>query len=140
MATTLRLDIEEEELPFDFLGVSCADAGHRFCWNLNRKLGTRLAFHIELEVTHKKRPPTRHCVWRHEDELGGWSFDVVWNRSPEGAMIPTLVHFDYLLRIESMIGEQAERLMDSLRSMRRVAACFPVEASSVEGHAVLHYE
>ena len=31
-------------------------------------------------------------------------------------MIPTLVHFDYLLRIESMIGEQAERLMDSLRS------------------------
>jgi hypothetical protein len=55
-------------------------------------------------------------------------------------MIPTLVHFDYLLRIQSMIGEQAEELMKSLRSMRRVAACFPVEAAKVQGHAVLHYE
>ncbi len=140
MAVTLRLDIEEEDLPFDFLGVSCTDAGHRFCWNLNRALGTELSFHQELHVQHKKRPPTKHCVWRHEDEFGGWTFDVVWNRSPEGAMIPNLVHFDYLLRIESIIGEQANRLMDSLRTMRRVAACFPVEASAVRGHEVLYYE
>ena len=55
MATTHRLDIEEEDFPFDFLGVSCADAGHRFCWNLNRNLGTRLTFHSELQVIHKKR-------------------------------------------------------------------------------------
>ena len=55
-------------------------------------------------------------------------------------MVPNLVHFDYLLRIESIIGEQAEQLMGSLRSMRRVAACFPVESASVKGHEVLHYE
>lgn len=140
MAATLRLDIEEEDAHFDFLGVSCADAGHRFCWNLNRTLGTRLTFHDELEVFHKRRPTTHHCVWRHEDTLGGWTFDVVWNRSPEGAMIPTLVHFDYLLRIDSIIGEPAEELIDTLRSMRRVAACFPVDTASIPDHEVLHYE
>lgn len=140
MATTLRLDIEDEEFPYDLLGVSCADAGHRFCWNLNRKLNTRLAFYDEVEVVHKRRPTTRHCVWRHEDELGGWTFDVVWNRSPEGAMIPSLVHFDFLLRIETIIGEQADELMNKLRSMRRVAACFPVDAGRLQGHEVLHYE
>ena len=140
MAITLRLDIEDEEPPYDFLGVSCTDAGHRFCWNLNRTLDTCLAFHEEIEVVHKKRPPTRHCVWRHTDELGGWTFDVIWNRSPDGAMIPNLVHFDFLLRIESMIGEKAENLMDQLRSMRRVAACFPVEVASIRGHEALYYE
>ena len=140
MAITLRLDIEDEEVPYDFLGVSCTDPGHRFCWNLNRQLDTRLVFHDEIEAVHKRRPSTRHCVWRHTDELGGWTFDVIWNRSPEGAMIPNLVHFDYLLRIESMIGAKAQNLMDQLRSMRRVAACFPVEMANIRDQELLHYE
>ena len=103
--------------------LSCTDAGHRFCWNLNRTLDTQLTFHEEVEAVHKRQPPTRHCVWRHTDELGvdlrchlepvaGWGND------------PQPGHFDFLLRIESMIGEKAENLMDQLRSMRRVAACF----------------
>lgn len=137
---TQKLDIGEEENPFAFLGVSCADAGHRFCWSLNRKLGTHLGFHDELEVTHKRRPMTRHCVWRHEDVEEGWTFDVIWNRVPEGAMVPTLVHFDYLLRIESFMGERTELLMDTLRKMRRVAACFPVDTAAITQQEVLYYE
>ena len=137
---TLQLDIGEDFSPHAFLGVSCPDAGHRFCWNLNRTLGTRLGFHDELEVTHKKRPVTRHCVWRHEDDDEGWTFDVIWNRVPEGAMIPTLIHFDYLLRVESMVGERSGDLIAALRSMRRVAACFPVDAAAISHHEVLYYE
>ena len=137
---TLQLDIGDEAVPFAFLGVSSPDAGHRFCWNLNRTMGSRLAFHMELEVTHKKRPATRHCVWRHEEMEEGWTFDVIWNRVPEGAMIPTLVHFDYLLRVESIFGEKTESLMETLRSMRRVAACFPVDTSSITQQEVLYYE
>ena len=64
---TVQLDIGDETIPYAFLGVSCTDAGHKFCWNLNRTLGTHLGYHVELEVTHKKkRPMTRHCVWRHK--------------------------------------------------------------------------
>ena len=137
---TLQLDIGDDSVPFAFLGVSCPDAGHRFCWNLNRSLGTHLAFHQELEVTHKKRAATRHCIWRHEEEDEGWTFDVIWNRVPEGAMIPTLVHFDYLLRVESMFGERTEGLMEGLRSMRRVAACFPIDATAITQQEVLYYE
>ena len=137
---TVQLDIGDDVVPFAFLGVSCSDAGHKFCWNLNRNMGTHLGFHHELEVTHKKRPVTRHCVWRHQDDNEGWTFDVIWNRVPEGAMIPTLVHFDYLLRVESMMGERTDMLMESLRSMRRVAACFPVAASAITQPEVLYYE
>ncbi|MBL6644944.1 MAG: hypothetical protein ISP55_00650 [Flavobacteriales bacterium] len=137
---TVQLDIGDDIVPFAFLGVSCSDAGHKFCWNLNRNMGTHLGFHHELEVTHKKRPVTRHCVWRHQDDNEGWTFDVIWNRVPEGAMIPTLVHFDYLLRVESMMGERTDMLMESLRSMRRVAACFPVAASAITQPEVLYYE
>ncbi len=137
---TLQLDIGDDSVPFAFLGVSCPDAGHRFCWNLNRSLGSHLAFHMELEVTHKKRAATRHCIWRHEEEEEGWTFDVIWNRVPEGAMIPTLVHFDYLLRVESMFGERTEGLMEALRSMRRVAACFPLDATAITQQEVLYYE
>jgi hypothetical protein len=95
---------------------------------------------MELEVTHKKRAATRHCIWRHEEEEEGWTFDVIWNRVPEGAMIPTLVHFDYLLRVESMFGERTEGLMEALRSMRRVAACFPLDATAITQQEVLYYE
>jgi hypothetical protein len=137
---TLQLDIGDDAVPFVFLGVSCSDAGHRFCWNLNRTLGTRLAFHEELEVVHKRRPVTKHCVWRHEDEGEGWTFDVIWNRVPEGAMIPTLVHFDYLLRVESMFGERSDALLEGLRTMRRVAACFPVDTAAITQQEVLYYE
>lgn len=137
---SVQLDIGDDIVPFAFLGVSCSDAGHKFCWNLNRNMGTHLGFHHELEVTHKKRPVTRHCVWRHQDDNEGWTFDVIWNRVPEGAMIPTLVHFDYLLRVESMMGERTDMLMESLRSMRRVAACFPVAASAITQPEVLYYE
>ena len=137
---TVQLDIGDDIVPFAFLGVSCSDAGHKFCWNLNRNMGTHLGFHHELEVTHEKRPVTRHCVWRHQDDNEGWTFDVIWNRVPEGAMIPTLVHFDYLLRVESMMGERTDMLMESLRSMRRVAACFPVAASAITQPEVLYYE
>ena len=137
---TVQLDIGDDVVPFAFLGVSCSDAGHKFCWNLNRNMGTHLGFHHELEVTHKKRPVTRHCVWRHQDDNEGWTFDVIWNRVQEGAMIPTLVHFDYLLRVESKMGERTDMLMESLRSMRRVAACFPVAASAITQPEVLYYE
>lgn len=137
---TTQLDIGDETIPYAFLGVSCADAGHRFCWSLNRQLGTHLEFHQELEVTHKRRPETRHCVWRHEDDDEGWTFDVIWNRLPEGAMIPTLVHFDFLLRIESLMGERTDALMDTLRKMRRVAACFPVDTIAITQQEVLHYD
>jgi hypothetical protein len=137
---TTQLDIGDETIPYAFLGVSCADAGHRFCWSLNRELGSYLVFHQELEVTHKKRPATRHCVWRHEDDDEGWTFDVIWNRVPEGAMIPTLVHFDFLLRIESLMGVRTDALMDTLRKMRRVAACFPVDTTAITQQEVLHYE
>ena len=37
---TVQLDIGDETIPYAFLGVSCTDAGHKFCWNLNRTLGT----------------------------------------------------------------------------------------------------
>ena len=138
---TVQLDIGDETIPYAFLGVSCTDAGHKFCWNLNQTLGTHLGYHTELEVIHKKkRPKTRHCVWRHEDEEEGYTFDVIWNRVPEGAMIPTLVHFDYLIRVESMMGERAATLMEALRSMRRVAACFPVAAPAITQPEVLYYE
>lgn len=137
---TLQLDIGEETVPHQFLGVSCSDAGHRFCWNLNRTLGYHLGFHHELEVTHKRGPETRHCVWRHEDDVEGWTFDVIWNRVPEGAMVPTLVHFDYLLRVESFLEGRAEKLMGSLRSLDRVAACFAVDRASIAHHEVLYYE
>lgn len=137
---TQQLDIGDEPVPYAFLGVSCPDAGHRFCWNLNLKLGTQLAFLQELEVVHKRKPATRHCIWRHEDGEEGWTFDVIWNRVPEGAMVPTLVHFDYLVRVESILGERAEALLDALRSMRRVAACFPVDASSITQQEVLYYD
>ena len=137
---TLTLDIGDDSTPHAFLGVSCSDAGHRFCWNLNRTLGTSLGFHDELEVTQKRRPATRHCIWRHEDEAEGWTFDVIWNRTPEGTMIPTMVHFDYLLRIESVSGDRTESLMEAVRSLNRVAACFRVETKAITRQEVLYYE
>lgn len=55
-------------------------------------------------------------------------------------MIPTLVHFDYLLRIESFSGDRTESLMEAVRSLSRVAACFRVEPKAITRQEVLYYE
>jgi hypothetical protein len=38
------------------------------------------------------------------------------------------------------MGERTDALMDTLRKMRRVAACFPVDTTAITQQEVLHYE
>jgi hypothetical protein len=124
MATTLRLDIEEE-YTFKVIGVTCADEGARFCGNVNRSLGVDLAYHGEIEAENRAGRTT-HAIWRHED-LREWTLDVVWNRMADGAMIPVLQHFDFLVRVESHFGDHGQELLKSLRLVRNVTSCFAVE-------------
>lgn len=135
--TKLRLDVEED-YPFKVIGICSADEGYMFCGHVNRALRIDLEYHAEIEAD-SRAGRSYHAIWRHHDATK-WTLDVVWNRTVEGAMIPVLQHFDFLLRVESYSGDPTESLLHSLRKMRTVTSCFSVDLEPLPARNYLDFD
>jgi hypothetical protein len=104
----------EDEYDFEIIGVSSHEKDYRLAWSLNKTLGWRLV-RIQDAVIEGKRSTTHHARFRWTHPVDQTVFTLIDNKTPEGTLMPDLLQFDYLLKIEQPVESTMKKLQEGLR-------------------------
>lgn len=131
------------ELEFDYsfllFGISCHDSSHRLCWYLNRALGLRLGMTGEHEVPHRGER-SKHLLYQFASEDTEERWSLLSNHSENGMVAPELKQFDYLLKVEEDDQVDISEVLEKIRNIPLVIACYTLDANTLKSRDNLIFD
>jgi hypothetical protein len=107
------------------IGISCHEKEYRLAWSLNQLLGWNLA-RVEDVLNPDQKTHCEHACFVFEDEEMRTVFTLVENATSQGALLPELLKWDYLLKIEYNVEIDSDQLLRTIRKSPFVLAAIPL--------------
>jgi hypothetical protein len=112
---------------------------HTLCWHLNRALRLNLAYTGEQQVIRRGNG-TSYSFFSFEDELTYARWHVVANKDGNRLLLPELARYDYIVKVEEYDHVNQSALLNELRGLAPVLACYEFVINEVKSKENLIFE
>lgn len=132
----LDLGIDED---FELIGISSHEKDYRLAWALNRSMNWSLTRITDIELSLKSQVSI-HAQFQFEHPVDGHLYTLIDNKTENGYLIPELIQFDYLIKIDQASAAMDDDFYKGLRKTPFVLAVYPVDLAKVKSKQNLFYQ
>lgn len=120
------LNIEEDEIDFDMLGICSALNDYRMAWEINHLLDIKLKKSDKKfkNIPKKKAIPSFHGMYNYEDESLRTGYFLIKNKSISTFLIPELSQIDFLLFLKNPHPINLDEWVEKIKQCHFIQAAF----------------
>lgn len=110
------LELEDEGIDFDLVGICSSLSDYRMAWEINQKLNIHLKKAIAPYINKiKNKPDSSHGVYHFEDDNYRMHYFLIKNKSINQYLIPELSQIDYLLFLKNNSKNELEQWVAKIK-------------------------
>ncbi|MCO5258529.1 MAG: IPExxxVDY family protein [Crocinitomicaceae bacterium] len=129
------LDIDDEKIAFDLIGICSHHNGYRLAWNINKALTFQFAQSdnpFVITITKKNEQiHQKHSMFEYYDDDNRVNYYLIKNKENGKFLIPEKPSIDYFLLIEENEVIEKKLLGDKLKQIDCILAVFILDPDTL---------
>jgi len=134
--------LDEEQEPFDIIGICSGLSDYRLAWNLNKAFGWEFA-HSDISIKIPIKKSNAVSEYNFYQYLGLEDYTnlyLVKNKQQAKPLLEDLPQLDYVLIIKNNLVLDTDELVDLLRQHHQIIAAYRYDSSTLNITEYLQFE